>query len=98
MAGPSDSGLFKFEQPPPFSRSRVLSSIGGLMMNRNSNATLSPREFRALRALQQDSGRPLSGEEQRLLLSMGLAVSTGETMLLSDAGRARLELEEGASR
>jgi len=69
------------------------------MMNRNSKAPLSPHEVNALRVLKQDSARPISDAERRLLLlSMGLAVNDGEAMQLPDAGRVRLELEERASR
>jgi len=65
-------------------------------MNRNPKALLSPREVHALRALKQEPGRPISTEE-RLLLSMGLAVSDGEVVHLSDAGRVRLEIKERAN-
>lgn len=67
-------------------------------MHRNSKALLSPREVSALRALKQDSGRAISSDDRRLLLSMGLAVSDGEATRLSDAGRARLEREERIDR
>jgi hypothetical protein len=64
------------------------------MMDRNPKASLSLREINALRMLERAPGRPIASGDRRLFLSMGLAVSDGETLRLSDAGRARLEWEQ----
>ena len=64
------------------------------MMDRNPKASLSLREINALRMLERAPGRPIASGDRRLFLSMGLAVSDGETLRLSDAGRARLEQEQ----
>ena len=66
-------------------------------MDRNPNASLSPREINVLRALKLPSDRVFSSEDLRLLLSMGLVVEDGATIALSPAGRARLEQEERAN-
>ena len=47
-------------------------------MDRNPNASLSPREVNTLRALKRDLRRAVSGEDRKLLLAMGLAVEDGE--------------------
>jgi DNA-binding winged helix-turn-helix (wHTH) protein len=67
-------------------------------MDRNSRASLSPREVSVLRALKQNAGREISRDDLRLLVSMGLAVRDGQAIGLSPAGRDRLELEERANR
>ena len=65
-------------------------------MDRNPKVSLSPHEVDALRALMHHSGRAISSEDLRLLLTMGLAVKDGERMGLSPAGRGRLEREDHA--
>ena len=65
-------------------------------MDRNPNASLSPREVNTLRALKRDLRRAISGEDRKLLLAMGLAVKGGERIVLSPAGRARLDREDHA--
>jgi hypothetical protein len=62
-------------------------------MDRSPKASLSPREFKVLRALKQGS-RDISDQDRRLLLSMGLAVDEGEAIRLSPAGVSRLDIEE----
>jgi hypothetical protein len=66
----------------------------GCPMDRNPKASLSPHEINALRGLKRGTGRTISREEQKLLLSMGLARLVGEALRLSPAGRARLDLEK----
>jgi hypothetical protein len=67
-----------------------------VIVDRNPNASLSPREVNTLRALKRDLRRAVSGEDRKLLLAMGLAVEDGERIALSPAGRARLDREDRA--
>ena len=67
-------------------------------MDRSPKAPLSPQEVAALRALKQNPKRELSRRHRELLLSMGLALAEGEELKLSQAGRVRLEDEQGATR
>jgi len=67
-----------------------------VIVDRNPNASLSPREVNSLRALKRDLRRAISGEDRKLLLAMGLAVEDGERIALSPAGRARLDREDRA--
>ena len=62
-------------------------------MDRSPKASLSPREFAALRAVKR--GCPdISAQDRILLLSMGLVVADGKAMRLSPTGASRLEREE----
>ena len=67
-----------------------------VIVDRNPNASLSPREVNSLRALKRDLRRVISGEDRKLLLAMGLAVKDGERIVLSPTGRARLDREDHA--
>ena len=68
-------------------------------MDRSPKAPLSPQELAALQTLNQDRPkRELSRRHRELLLSMGLALAEGEELKLSDAGQARLEIEQDNSR
>ena len=64
-------------------------------MDRSPKAPPSPQEVAALQALKQSPTRELSRRHRELLLSMGLARAGGEEVKLSQAGRARLESEQG---
>ncbi len=68
-------------------------------MDRSPKAPLSPQEVAALQTLKQDRPkRELSHRHRELLLSMGLALAEGEELRLSQAGQARLEVEQGNNR
>jgi hypothetical protein len=70
-----------------------------MAMDRSSKAPLSPQEVGALQTLKQDHPkRELSRRHRELLLSMGLVLAEGEELKLSQAGRARLEAEQGNNR
>jgi hypothetical protein len=69
-----------------------------MAMDRSPKAPLSPQEVAALQALKQNPKRELSRRHRELLLSMGLALAEGEEPKLSQAGRARLEAEQGNNR
>jgi hypothetical protein len=65
-------------------------------IDRNSRAPLSPSELASLRGLRQDPKRELSGSHHQLLLSMGLVIANGDDLILTEAGRQRLDYEERA--
>jgi hypothetical protein len=66
-------------------------------MDRNSKAPLSPNELASLRGLRGgDSKREISGSHRQLLPSMGLIVTSGDELILTEAGRRRLNHEERA--
>jgi hypothetical protein len=65
-------------------------------IDRNSRAPLSPSELASLRGLRTDPKRELSGSHRQLLLSMDLIVANGDDLILTEAGRHRLNHEERA--
>ena len=65
-------------------------------MDRNSKAPLSPNELASLRGLREDSKREISGSHRQLLPSMGLIVTSSDELILTEAGRRRLNHEERA--
>jgi hypothetical protein len=62
-------------------------------MHRSPTASLSPREFLALRALRLGV-RSIPEHERKLLISMGLTIDEPGGLKLSPAGLARLERED----
>jgi len=65
-------------------------------IDRNSRAPLSPSQLASLRGLRTDPQRELWGSHRQLLLSMGLIVANGDDLILTEAGRQRLNYEERA--
>jgi hypothetical protein len=64
------------------------------MMDRSSNAPLSPSEFASLRRLRSDPSREIPDGHRHVLLSMGLVAVAGDDLILTEAGSQRLEHEE----
>jgi hypothetical protein len=90
------SDLFTFAQSAILVRSIFRTSTRGVKMDRNFKAPLSPNELASLRGLRGDSKRQISGSHRQLLPSMGLIVTSGDELILTEAGRRRLNHEERA--
>lgn len=60
-------------------------------MDRHSNAALSAHEMSSLRALSHDPGHPISAPHRTLLLAMKLVEPNAGNLIVTGAGRRRLE-------
>ena len=83
----------RFEQPPPQERAILAASSGGISMNRNPDASLSPQELMSLRRVGLDSRQPIPATHQYLLASMNLIRSVAGVLIVTDQGRQRLRTE-----